>query len=235
MSVALATKVAGSDMRASDGDGLSRLLVLADSRTPTGAHAHSGGVEQAITRGMVTDTPSLQWFIRRRLATAGLLAAAAAAAACRTHGEPDAEAALAALDRGVEIRTPSGALREASRNQGRGLRRLARRLPVALPDTGTRPHHPVMLGALAGALGVPDRRTAAVAAQLTAAGIAGAAQRLLALDPLEVTAGLLEMAEAVDRTAECGAAASTLPDLNDPLADLLAEEHYARKDRFFVS
>ena len=183
-------------------------------------------------RGMVTDTPSLQWFIRRRLATAGLLVAAAAAAASRSHADPEE---LAALDRGVEIRTPSAALREASRNQGRGLRRLARRLPVLLPDLGTRPHHPVMLGALAGALAVSERHTAGVAAQLTAAGIAGAAQRLLALDPLEVTAGLVELADAVDRTASAGAAAPSLPDLNDPLADLLAEEHYARKDRFFVS
>jgi urease accessory protein len=231
MSVALAT-TAVPDAGGAANHALSRLLLLADSRTPTGAHAHSGGVEQAITRGMVSDTPSLQWFIQRRLATAGLLAAAAAAAACRAPGAPDA---LAALDAGVEIRTPSGAQREASRNQGRGLRRLARRLPVLLPDIGTRPHHPVMLGALAGALGVPDRQAAAVAAQLTAAGIAGAAQRLLALDPLEVTAGLVELADAVDRTAAAGAAADALPDLNDPLADLLAEEHYARKDRFFVS
>ncbi len=213
-------------------DRLSRLLLLADSRTPTGAHAHSGGVEQAIGRGMVSDTPSLQWFIRRRLATAGVLASAAAAAACRGSGDP---AALAALDLGVEVRTPSGALREASRNQGRGLRRLALRLPVPLPDVGRRPHHPVMLGVLAGALGVPDRHAAAVAAQLTASGIAGAAQRLLALDPLEVTAGLIELADAVDRAAADGAGAAALPDLNDPLADLLAEEHYARKDRFFVS
>lgn len=212
--------------------GLSRLLILADSRTPTGAHAHSGGVEQAIARGMVRDTPSLLWFLRRRLATAGLLAAAAAAAASRRCDDP---AALAELDDAVEVRTPSPAMRQASRNQGRGLLRLARRLPVQLPPIGGKPHHPVILGSLAGALGVPDRQAAAVAAQLTASGIAGAAQRLLALDPLEVAAGLVDIAEAVDGTAAAGAAAGQLPDLNDPLADLLAEEHYARKDRFFVS
>lgn len=212
--------------------GLSRLLVLADSRTPTGAHAHSGGVEQAISRGMVTDTESLQWFIERRLATAGLLAATAAALASRAA---DDTGALLGLDRGVDIRTPSGALREASRLQGRGLRRLARRLAVPVPDIGMRPHHPVLLGALAGSLQVSPERTAGVTAQLSAAGIAGAAQRLLALDPLEVTAGLLELADEIDRTAAEAAAAPSLPDLTDPLADLLAEEHYARKDRFFVS
>lgn len=33
---------------------LATLLALADSRLPTGAHVHSGGVEEAVTGGMVT-------------------------------------------------------------------------------------------------------------------------------------------------------------------------------------
>ena len=60
------------------------LLLLTDSRLPAGGHAHSGGAEQAIASGALHDLPSLAAFLRGRLHTAGLVAAAFAAAAC-TH------------------------------------------------------------------------------------------------------------------------------------------------------
>ena len=55
-------------------------LLLGDSRFPAGGHAHSGGVEPAVTAGTVTDLESLEWFLRGRLRTAGLVAAGLAAA-----------------------------------------------------------------------------------------------------------------------------------------------------------
>ncbi|MFC4059467.1 urease accessory protein UreF [Planomonospora corallina] len=58
------------------------LLLLADSRLPAGGHGHSGGAEQAVTDGTVRDLPTLEAFLRGRLATAGLTAACLAAAAC---------------------------------------------------------------------------------------------------------------------------------------------------------
>ena len=36
------------------------LLLLADGRFPAGGHAHSGGVEAAVTHGAVHDTDSLE-------------------------------------------------------------------------------------------------------------------------------------------------------------------------------
>ena len=57
-------------------------LLLSDSRFPAGGHAHSGGVEPAVTAGTVTDLVSLEAFLRGRLRTAGLVAAGLAAAAC---------------------------------------------------------------------------------------------------------------------------------------------------------
>jgi urease accessory protein len=57
-------------------------LLLGDSRFPAGGHAHSGGVEPAVTAGTVRDLGSLEPFLRGRLRTTGLLAAAMAAAAC---------------------------------------------------------------------------------------------------------------------------------------------------------
>ena len=52
-------------------------LLLGDSRFPAGGHAHSGGVEPAVTAGTVTDLQTLEWFLRGRLRTAGLVAAGA--------------------------------------------------------------------------------------------------------------------------------------------------------------
>ena len=57
-------------------------LLLGDSRFPAGGHAHSGGVEPAVTAGTVTDLHSLEVFLLGRLRTAGLVAAGLAAAAC---------------------------------------------------------------------------------------------------------------------------------------------------------
>ena len=57
-------------------------LLLSDSRFPAGGHAHSGGVEPAVTAGTVSDLVSLETFLRGRLRTAGLVAAGLAAAAC---------------------------------------------------------------------------------------------------------------------------------------------------------
>jgi urease accessory protein len=60
-------------------------LLLADARFPAGGHAHSGGVEPAVTARTVTGLASLELFLRGRLRTAGLVSAALAAAAC-AHG-----------------------------------------------------------------------------------------------------------------------------------------------------
>ena len=54
---------------------LAALLDLADSRLPTGGHVHSGGVEEAVTSGLVVDLPTLRAFLRRRIRTPGLVTA----------------------------------------------------------------------------------------------------------------------------------------------------------------
>ncbi|REE99344.1 urease accessory protein [Thermomonospora umbrina] len=130
------------------------MLLLADSRLPSGGHAHSGGLEPAASAGVVADVAGLESFLRGRLATSGLVAAAIAAAAhaCGPEG-------WARLDREADARTPSPAQRRASRAQGRSLLRAVR---IAWPDAvlGTLaglnesgPHHPVVLGAAVAAQG----------------------------------------------------------------------------------
>jgi urease accessory protein len=204
------------------------LLTLADSRLPAGGHTHSGGVEQAIAARVVTDPSSLAAFLRRRLVTSGAVAAGLAAAAC---GGAD----LAALDAEADARTPSPALRAASRQQGRGLVRVGRRAwPSGAWDAlPARPHHPIALGVAAAAGGLTPRDAGMAAAYLSISGPATAAQRLLAMDPLIVAAVTARLAADVDAVAN--SATGTLPAATDPLLDLLAEVHAARKDRFFAS
>jgi urease accessory protein len=204
------------------------LLTLADSRLPAGGHTHSGGVEQAIAAGVVRDPGTLAAFLRRGLHTAGAVAAGLAAAACGADA-----VALARLDLEADARTPSPALQAVSRAQGRGLVRVGRRAwpSPSWDDLPDRPHHPLALGVAAHAGGLTPRDAAAAAAYLSVSGPATAAQRLLAMDPLAVAALTARLAPEIDEVA----AVDGLPAAADPLLDLLAEVHAARKDRFFAS
>ena len=93
---------------------LAMLLTLADSRLPTGAHVHSGGIEEAVSSRMVTNLATLEAFLRRRICTQGLVTASIAAAVHR------GDLALDDADHETDARTPSPAARDASRSQGRG-------------------------------------------------------------------------------------------------------------------
>lgn len=219
------------------------LLTLADSRLPAGGHAHSGGVEQAIAAGVVSDPASLAAFLRRRLATSGAVAAGLAAAACRTVAgaagcRTDLWKKFSSLDAEADARTPSPALRAASRQQGRGLARVgARAWPHPAWDALLAPpHHPLAVGVAAAAGGLTVRDAAVAAAYLAVSGPATAAQRLLAMDPITVAAVTARLATEVDDVAAGVAVPSPdLPAATDPLLDLLAELHSARNDRFFAS
>lgn len=93
---------------------LAVLLALADSRLPAGSHVHSGGLEEAVTSGMVTNVATLEALLKRRIRTHGLVTASIAAAVHR--GDLSVDEA----DRETDSRTPAPAARHASRSQGRG-------------------------------------------------------------------------------------------------------------------
>lgn len=101
-------------------------LLLADSRFPGGGHAHSGGLEEAASRGLVRTEADLPAFLRNRLRTAGALAAVFAAAAARPGVD------WLVLDAELDARTPSAAQRAASRAQGKATARAAK----AMLDAG---------------------------------------------------------------------------------------------------
>ena len=69
--------------RGSAGAPVIELLLLADSRLPSGGHGHSGGVEALVDRGLLGSVDDLALFLEGRVRTGGRVVAAAAAAAGR--------------------------------------------------------------------------------------------------------------------------------------------------------
>jgi urease accessory protein len=208
---------------------LATLLTLADSRLPTGGHVHSGGVEEAITSGLVVDIPTLLAYLRRRIRTQGLVTASIAAAVHADRLSADA------ADDEADARTPAPAARQASRAQGRGLIRLARRVwPNDDWETlGPTPHLAVAAGVVGKASGLRPDQTAMQVVYTTMTGCATAAQRLLALDPADVAALTFELSALCEATA--AAACTDLAELSDPLLDTLAQRHAQRERPLFAS
>ena len=225
----------------------SGLLLLADSRLPSGGHGHSGGVEALVDRGLLRSVDDLALFLDGRIRTGGRVAAAAAAAACALAC--NAVADWAPWDAAVSARTPSAALRAASRTQGAALLRTA---SLAFPTPAVaalralpRVHHPLVLGAAAAAAGADPAAAAKLALHHLVGGASTAAVRLLGLDPLRVTAVAAGVARAADPVAAEAAALAAaavaagdptlLPTEGSPLTDVLAELHRASEATLFAS
>ena len=208
---------------------LATLLTLSDSRLPTGGHVHSGGVEEAVTEGMVRDLATLRAFLVRRIRTTGLVTASVAAA---VHG---GSLPVTSGDYEIDARTPAPAARQASRAQGRGLLRLARRVwpGQCWESLGAAPHLATVAGAVGAASGLEPEQTALTVVYTTMTGSATAAQRLLALDPGDVAALTFELAALCDQTS--ATACKELADLSDPLLDVLAQKHSQRERPLFAS
>jgi urease accessory protein len=223
-------------------------LLLADSRLPTGGHAHSGGVEAAVERGLVCDESDLALFLDGRLRGTGLVVAAAAVAGCVLAAD-NASVDWSRWDAAVSARTPSAAMREASRAQGAALLRTARRVwPFAALEALChigRPHHPLVLGAAVTALGDEADAAASFALHHLLGGACAAAVRLLGLDPIAVAAAQARVSESAEKVAlaatrlarEAVAQRDTrlLPSTSTPLPEVLAELHVRTEVTLFAS
>jgi len=232
------------------GDVTPGLLLLADSRLPTGGHAHSGGVEAAVERGLLRTEEDLALFLEARLYGAGTMLAAVATAGCLLAGRGGPGSVdWSRWDAAVSARTPSAALREASRAQGGALLRTARRVwtSTALDELAAagRPHHPLVLGAAAAAVGGRPAAAALLALHHLAGGACSAAVRLLGLDPIAVAAVQARAAEAAAGPASEAATVATsavraddtrlLPGTGTPLPEVLAELHAWSEVTLFAS
>jgi urease accessory protein len=197
-------------------------LLLADSRFPSGAYAHSLGLEQAVADGL-TDVPAFM------------------AARVRLVAESDARFAVEAR-RGRDVagewlaRCPSPVIRAASLRLGRQLLRTAGVVfgvaPADLP-------RPIALGVVAAAAGLSDVETAELALYDDASTVASAAVKLLPLDPAVTARWVAELAPRMALAARAIAVDETpLEDLPAPAAvalELAAPVHQRTRERLFAS
>jgi urease accessory protein len=222
------------------------LLLLADSRFPTGAHAHSAGVEASQARGDVRSVADLEAFLDGRLLTTAPVDATFAAAACAAS-ICDGTTALDVLDHELAIRTPSPRTRTISRTLGRQLLRPAERawpgsgysaLRAVHPDG---PMQPLAIGVAAAAAGLAPVDAALCSLHHLVGAVTTAAVRLLGLDPFEVHALAARLAPQLDDLAgEAARQAATcapgdLPAHTSVLAEILAEHHATWEVRLFAS
>jgi len=224
-------------------------LLLADGRFPAGGHAQSAGVEAAVRIGDVHDIPTLARYLDGRLATTGVTEAAFAAAttgACRAGREGDElAAALDALDDEYDARVLSPALRRVGRRFGRQLLRAggALRSSSALDHLAGVPdgaHQPIVLGALVAAIDGTSEHAALLVMHHLAAAVAGAAVRLLGLDPFAVAAvqsaasvAIVDLVEPAGRWA--ASPPEQLPAAGGSLTEILGEDHARWDARLFVA
>lgn len=219
------------------------LLLLADGRLPAGGHVHSGGVEQAIVDGLVHDVASLARHLEARVVTVGAVEACFTAAAQREIVGASAWGWSRLIDE-FDARVPVPALRTAARTRGRHLVRVATpllddgALPPALAAHPGGPL-PLVLGAVAGALGQAAAAAALLAQHAAVAEPAQAAVRLLGLDPVGVTAVISGLQPVIDEHVDRATLAAERDDPADwpapatPRWDLTATVHAARDDRYF--
>lgn len=228
--------------------GSTALLLLADARFPSGGHAHSGGMEEAIDLGIVSDLASLTDWASDVLWTVGLtgagLAAASGVLAGMRSGAPGP--AWDALDREADARAPSPAQRATSRRLGRQLLRTACRVweSELLLELARRwangPHRPVAYGAATAVSGGTPVDAALGEAYGSVAVPIGAAVRLLALDPVCGASILAQLAPAMEQVAGQAVSAAagepaSLPASSAPMVDLCAQLHANRKGVLFAS
>jgi urease accessory protein len=198
------------------------LLLLADSRFPSGSYAHSLGLEQAVADGL-TDVPAFM------------------ASRSRLVAESDARFAVEAR-RGRDVldewsaRCPSQVLRAASHRLGRQLLRSAAVVwgvePADLP-------RPLALGLVCAAAGVSEQDTALLSLYDDASTVASAALKLLPLDPAVTARWVAELMPHLQLAARAIAADATpLEDLPAPAAvalELAAPIHLESRERLFAS
>jgi urease accessory protein len=228
-------------------------LLLSDARFPSGSHAHSSGVEEACDRTLIHDEASLDRYLRGRLDTTGTVAANLAAAVCaRLESGSDPAWLWPAADAEADARMASPAARLVSRQQGGQLLRTAvhvfddgeaaalASLASERVQTGLEPHHAIVMGAAAAQAGLAPADAATAAAYGLVATSASAALRLLGLDPGLTARVVARLAPDMDRISAEATLASMrplarLPSMGAPVADLLAEVHFERKERLFAS
>lgn len=217
---------------------LASLMMLADGRLPTGGHANGAGVEWAAAHDDLADSTTLLNWVEGRLRTSGRVEASFAVAAASPERSVDV------LDTELTARLPGPRAREVSRQLGRQLLRLAGRV---WPDPTLEqlshpvgPHHALVFGTAAGLVGADPVSTATLVLHHQVAAAITATIRLLAADPIELSAVQARCHDVIadiagDAPAWAAIPPSQLPSCSMPLSEVLVEDHGTWTSRLFVA
>jgi urease accessory protein len=212
-------------------------LMLADGRLPTGGHTQSAGLEPAVRAGLGADgNEDIAAYARDRLRTVARVEAAVATVA-RAHAL--ANQPLAAVEAAWAARTPSQALRKASRRQGRAYLRLAARVwPSALDHltADSETARPVVVGVIGAVTGLSAEQVARLVGYDDAQTVVAASLKLLPVDPAEAAGWLAALHAPIEELTSAVAGLTSpdeIPACGAPLVDAFAQAHSTERMRLF--
>ena len=213
------------------------LLQLVDGAFPSGAFAHSNGLEATLhLRGIAR----IETFLDEVLWQTGRASLPFVRAACEARGDP---APLAELDALFDASCVSHVANRASRAQGRAFASTCARVfddarIQAIGEHGRRgpAHHAPVLGAVFGALGLGPDDAQSAYLHGTARGILSAGVRLGLLGPLEAQQVLAEASGTLGRIlASCMHLEPAETTQAAPLLELFGALHERLDGRLFQS
>jgi urease accessory protein len=187
------------------------LLQFADGLFPSGAYAHSLGLETYVAAGAISGMEGVEAIVRAHLAGSAGPADTVAMANAIAAQQAGALAPCLLIDRHLDAFKPAAEARAASRQMGRQTLRIAADLldqpllsefcAAARRDL-TPGHHAVAFGMVAGACEWPPLAAALAYLHATAVAMSGAALRLLPLGQLEGQRMLHRLAPLIARLAQ---------------------------------
>lgn len=187
------------------------LLQFSDGLFPAGAYAHSFGLETYIDDERVTNVASAAKILRAHLeGNVGPCDAVYAVNALRASVAEDVEGCIE-LDFRLDAIKSAAEPRGASRQLGRQTLRIAATLIshdilsayARTVNAGASPgHHAAVFGIIGGACGWPEQATAAALLYASAAGMVGAATRLVPLGQTQAQRLISDASAMIARLAE---------------------------------
>lgn len=212
------------------------MMLLADARLPVAGHTQSGGLEPAVHHGLTAAQVPL--YVAARLQSVLRVEAGTAVVALHhlTHELP-----VDAVARAWAARTPSPALRKASRTQARAFLRISGRLwpdsrYVAAAGELVDLPRPVAVAAAAATVGLSARSLARLIGYDDVQTVAAAALKLLPLDPATATGWVHDALPAIVELADGVAdlrSANRIPAEAAPQIETWAQVHAVTSRRLF--
>lgn len=216
-----------------------------DGLFPSGAFAHSLGLESYVAEGVIPDAGSVASFVRAHLFSLTATSDAPALRQARRLGAQGNLPDLIALDEELDALKKVPELVAASRQMGRQTLRVAARLGCAPMLAGFQRaceedrafgHHPIVLGLIGAVFDLPEQEAVAAYLFSSASLLVGAATRLLPLGQLEAQRLLFELRPLLHELTE-----KVMADGGDflhgfaPLLEVAAARHERLSPRLFRS